>query len=347
MLAALLYGAKDLRVHEVPKPSINSNEILLKVASAAVCGSDIRMFNNGYKGITESTPKILGHEICGIIEEVGENVSGYTKGMRVAVAPNWGCGVCDQCVSGNTHLCSTYKAFGINENGGFAEYVKVPEEAVRQGNLVEVPAGISSDEVALIEPLSCVYNGQRRTGIEEGDTVLVIGAGPIGIMHAMLAKAQGASKVMVNDLSEERLEICKKIDSSILTVSSDNLKQNILDLTNGKGLDVCIVACPAPQAQTQSLELMNMNGKILFFGGLPAGREIVPINSNLIHYKQLSIFGSTRASLIEYRKMLYMVASGQMNLKGLVSNRFRVNEIAKAFELAAKADGLKNVIYFD
>jgi L-iditol 2-dehydrogenase len=210
MLAARLYGPNDLRLEEVSIPEINDNEILLKVKSTAICGTDIRMIVNGAKGVDTNNPRILGHEIAGVIVKVGKNVQKYTEGMRVAVGPNMGCGVCEMCVSGNTQLCDSYQALGINIDGGFAEYVKVPEKAIIQGNVIEIAPELSFDEAALNEPLSCVYNGDVRCNIKPGDAVLVIGAGPIGIMHAMIAKMYGAAKVMINDLSEERLEICKK-----------------------------------------------------------------------------------------------------------------------------------------
>ncbi|HEY5586990.1 MAG TPA: zinc-dependent dehydrogenase [Ruminiclostridium sp.] len=347
MKAAYLYGAKDLRLKEVSIPEINDNEILLKVKSAAICGSDIRMINNGYKGISEETPRILGHEIGGVIEKVGKNIKRYSVGMRVAIAPNMGCGVCNQCVSGNTHLCADYHAFGINLDGGFAEYVKIPEEACRQGNIIELGKNVSFDEAALNEPLSCVYNGSLKCDIKPGDTVLVIGTGPIGIMHAKLAKMAGASKVMINDISKERLEVCRKIDSSFIILQSEDLKEQVMNETYGKGLDVCITACPSPQAQADSLELMGTGGRVNFFGGLPASKEIVGINTNLVHYKQLILTGSARSSLSQFRKTLDFISSGILNVKDLITARLPLDKISEGVQLAASAEGLKNIIYFE
>ncbi len=347
MLAAYLYGPKDLRLKEVPIPEINDNEILLKVKSTAICGTDIRMINNGYKGITEETPRILGHEISGIIEKVGKNINKYETGMRIAVAPNMGCGVCDWCVSGNTHMCPDYRALGINLDGGFAEYVKIPEEACRQGNIVILGEHVTFDEAALNEPLSCVYNGFEKCDVKPGDNVLIIGTGPIGIMHAKLAKMAGAAKVMLNDISKERLEVCSKVDSSFIILESDNLKEKVMKLTNGKGLDVCVTACPAPQAQADSLELMNIGGRVNFFGGLPAGKEIVGINTNLVHYKQLILTGSARASLSQFRKTLDFISSGILNVKDLISERFTLDKISEGVNRATRAEGLKNIVYFE
>lgn len=347
MLAAYLYGSKDLRLKEVSIPEINDNEILLKVKSAAICGTDIRMINNGYKGISEETPRILGHEIGGVIEKIGKNIKKYSVGMRVAVAPNMGCGVCNPCVSGNSHMCADYHALGINLDGGFAEYVKIPEEACRQGNIIELGKDVTFDEAALNEPLSCVYNGFLKCDIKPGDTVLVIGTGPIGIMHAKLAKMAGAAKVMINDISKERLEVCRKIDSSFIILQSENLKDQVMSETYGKGLDVCITACPSPQAQADSLEMMAMGGRVNFFGGLPASKEIVGINTNLVHYKQLILTGSARASLSQYRKTLDFISSGILNVRDLISERFPLDKIEEGVQFATRAEGLKNIIYFD
>ena len=347
MLAAYLYGPGDIRLKETGIPEINDNEVLLKVKSAAVCGTDIRMINNGYKGITEATPRILGHELAGVIAKTGRNVKGYKEGMRVAVAPNMGCGVCDSCVSGNTHMCVEYSALGINIDGGFAEYVKIPEEAVRQGNIIILDANVTFEEAAINEPLSCVYNGFLKCNIKPGDNVLIVGTGPIGILHAKLAKMAGAASVMLNDISVERLEVCRNIDSSFIIVKPGNIKEQIMVLTGGKGLDVCITACPSPQAQADSLELMATGGRVNFFGGLPAGREMVPINTNLVHYKELILTGSARANLSHFRKTLDFISNGILEVKDLISLRFGLKDISEAVKLAARAEGLKNVINFD
>ncbi|MFA9379446.1 MAG: alcohol dehydrogenase catalytic domain-containing protein [Acetanaerobacterium sp.] len=159
MLAARLYGIDDIRVEEAAKPRIAADEVLVKVKVSAICGTDIRMLTSGAAGVDEAHPLIPGHEIAGDIDEVGDLVKGYKKGMRVAVAPNMGCGVCDRCIEGNGHLCADYRALGVNTDGGFAEYVRIPAQAVRGGNLAVLPEHVSYTAGALNEPLSCVYNG--------------------------------------------------------------------------------------------------------------------------------------------------------------------------------------------
>jgi len=346
MLAARLYGKEDIRLEEVSRPDITENEILLKVQSSFVCGTDVRMYKNGHPNATPDSPLILGHELSGVIEGVGKNVTCYKEGNRVAVAPNMGCGICDLCIGGNTHLCPDYKALGISLGGAFAEYARIPEAAIRQGNVIELKENVTYKEGALVEPLSCVYNAFERSNIRPGDYVLVIGAGPIGIMHAKLAKAAGAAKVIINDLVEARLELCRKIDPAFMVVSGNNIKEQIMDETGGKGVDVYITACPAAAAQEASLSMMAVNGRVIFFGGLPKGTKVT-LDTNLIHYKQLIISGTTRASLRQYRKTLDLVAAGEIEVQDLVSGSYVLADFHKAIDNASRGIGLKNEIVFE
>lgn len=347
MKVVQLLGKEQLEINEISKPSIGEKEILVKVKAASICGTDVRMYKNGYTGVDEMHPLTLGHEIAGVIEAIGKQVKGYEVGMRVAIAPNMGCGICDQCVSGNTHLCAAYEAFGINLPGGFAEYLKIPEKAIRQGNITILQDGISFEEAALIEPFSCVFNGQEIAGVHAGDTVLIIGSGPIGIMHAMLALSRGAGKVIMNDLQEERLNTAKTLVPELITLGSENLQQKIMDETKNEGVDLCIVAAPAPQAQEASFNYMAMNGRLLFFGGLPKEKEQVSLNTNILHYKQLRVYGCTRASLHGYRTSAKLIASGRIPVAQLITARYTIDQFSQAMDNAKQAIGLKNVIIFE
>jgi len=347
MLAARMFGPGDMRVVEVPVPEIGDHEVLIQVKSVGICGTDLRMIKNGYAGIGPETPRTLGHEIGGIIADTGKNVKHYRKGMRVGIAPNMGCGLCDKCVRGDQHLCVHYEALGIQMDGGFAEYVRVPERAVLFGNIVELPDHVSFDQAAINEPLSCVYNGIIQCPIASGDEVLIIGAGPIGIMYAQLAKISGAARVFINNRSPGRLEICKQIDETIITLESERIKERIDELTGGKGVDVCVTANASPEAQQLAVELVGMNGKINFFGGLPKEREMVSLNTNAIHYKQLLVTGSTKANNHHFRKMLQFIGSGILDVNKLISARYPIGRAVEAVEYAMSSRGVKTVIYFD
>jgi L-iditol 2-dehydrogenase len=349
MRAALLYGKEDLRIQDVPLPEISDDEVLLKVKCAFVCGTDVRMLRNGHKGVSEDSPLILGHELSGIIENVGKKVTGYREGMAMSVAPNMGCGICEMCISGNTQLCAkAWQALGITIPGGFAEYVKIPEAAVRQGNMMAIPEGMTFEEAAIVEPLSCAYNGHTKCPIAPGDTVLIIGAGPVGIMHARLAKMAGAAKIYINDLSEDRLALCQKADSTFLCVdASAPLPEQMNDLTNGRGVDVVITACSVPQVQTMALELAAMNGKVLFFGGLPADKAVVGLDTNLLHYKLLLVTGMTRSSLAQFRKTIDLIAHGLIEVKDLITARSTIDDLQTTIANVSQGTGLKSAIVFD
>ena len=332
MKAALLYGKEDMRLEERPIPEINDNEVLVRIKSAAICGTDVRMYRNGVKNVDENHPLIIGHEMAGVIEKVGKNVTAYTPGTRVAVAPNMGCGICDDCIRGNSHMCKDYRALGVTIDGGFAEYVKVPEAAVRAGNLIPMEDHVSFAEAAITEALSCVYNGSQQCNIRPGDYALIIGA--------------GATKVIINDIAENRLELCKEIDPSFITVKDDVINF-VMKETKGHGVDAVITACPVPAAQQTALEVAANYGRICFFGGLPEDRKMVPLNTNLIHYKQLICTGTTRASLRQFKESLGFVSAGIINVKKLITAEFPLAEIDKGFEKAIAAEGLKNVINMD
>ena len=348
MLAALLYGKEDLRVEEVPTPQIGSGEVLLEVRAAAVCGTDIRMYRGGAAGVSPSSPLIPGHELAGVAAAVGKEVTGIREGQRLAVAPNMGCGSCDSCVSGNTQLCERdFRAFGINLHGGFAEYLRIPAEAVRQGNLCPIGSRLSFAAASLAEPLSCVYNAFLRCGIQPGDRVLVIGAGPIGLMHAKLARTGGAAKVMLSDLNPQRLEACRALDPGLIVLAAEQMNAGVLELTSGKGADVVITACPSPEAQADALKLAAMNGRVLFFGGLPAGRSTAALDTNLIHYRQLTVTGTSRQNLSQFRRVLRLVEEGQVQVDDLVSARYALERIPEAFAAVMRGSGLKHLVDFE
>lgn len=342
MKAAVLHAKQDLRIEDRDKPSIADDEILVRVRGSFVCGTDVRMFRNGHDKGLEEDGLIIGHEMSGVVAEVGSAVQRYEPGMRVAIAPNMGCGKCDLCVSGDSHLCADYRALGIHFHGGFADHVRIPRPAIDQGNIVPISEHVSFEEAALVEPLSCVFNGFCRCAIDVGNAVLVFGAGPIGIMHAMLARMAGAAPVILTDISEERLAQAKSIDPAFEVVNGADLQDKVMALTKGKGTDVGVTACPAPEAQVLAVELAAMNGRVLFFGGLPADKAKVGLDANRIHYRQLIVTGTARASLSQYRKSLELVERGLLNLEPLVTSRCSLDDLPDV--LSNAATGLKTAV---
>jgi L-iditol 2-dehydrogenase len=345
MRAARLYGKNDLRIEDIPVPRIEDDEILVRVKAAALCGTDYRMYSNGASGVDENNPLVLCHEFAGIIEKAGSRVSVYKAGQRVSVAPNIGCGVCDFCVSGNSHHCASLVALGVHMDGGFAEFVKVPVSAVQLGNVSVLSDNVSFEAAAANEAFACAYNAYQRYNVFPGDVVLIIGAGAIGLMHAKLAKMSGASKIIINDISESRLDECKKLEPSLITVK-DDLLERVMKETDGRGANVVITACSVASVQQDALSYAAVDGRVNFFGGLPKGKEMVELDTNIIHYKQLVLTGTTRSSLWHYRKTLNFIASGIVDIDPLITHRYKINDIKTALDNLANAVGLKHVIVF-
>ena len=346
MLALRLYGKNDIRLEEVPVPEIGDGELLLKIDAAAICGTDVRMWKNGKEGVSEKHPLILGHEFSGEIVKVGKGVPEvYRLGVKVAAQPNVGCGICDMCVSGRPHLCKSYRAFGINMDGAMAEYMRVPADVVNKGNLYILPEGVTPAEAAVVEPLSATFNGFSKCFVKPGEYAMVVGAGPIGCCHAMLLNMAGAV-VLMNDISAERLAEVREKLPFVETYAGDDLPGFVQKWTRGKGLDIAITACPVPAVQASVLPMMGYGGRVNFFGGIPENKQPVAINTNYIHYKELIVTGSTRQSTSQYRQTMDFIASGLLDVKPIITDRYRLEDILQAFDNAAAAKGIKLIIEF-
>jgi threonine dehydrogenase-like Zn-dependent dehydrogenase len=342
MKAAFYYGVGDLRVEEVPVPEIDDGELLVRVKACAVCGTDNRIYRHGHFKIPAGAKRVLGHETCGEIAKAGAKVKRFKAGDRVAVAPNVGCGTCHMCIQGLNQLCPTYEAFGISLDGGFAQYLRVPAWAV--GNVVPIPDHVSFREAVLIEPLSCVYNAYEACRTVPGDTVLIIGAGPIGALHAMLNKRAGG-RVVVADISSDRLAAVREYGADDVIRSSEvDLRAEFGRITSGRGADVVITACSVPEMQALALELAGSHGRVCLFGGLPQGKETVALNTNLIHYKELLVTATTGSSMLDFHNAARILAAGDFEIASLVTGIFPLEKTVAAFEYAAKGLGMKALV---
>jgi L-iditol 2-dehydrogenase len=365
MLAGVFSGPGKIECREVETPKPGRNEALIKVRAAAICGTDLRIFKSGHFAIREGQERILGHEFSGEIAEVGPGVTRYMPGTKVSVASNIGCGVCRMCRMGKVHMCPEYIAIGITLEGGFAEYFKMHDKPLLQGNLIPLdgggpPAGGSSKsgprasperfdfgEIALAEPLSCCVNAWESVRTKPGDTVLVVGAGPMGALHMQINRLAGAKTVILADLLDSRLKLMEKFGpDALVNTEKEDLKAVVMEKTGGEGVDVVITACPAPAIQKLAVEVAARFGRINFFGGLPKGKERVELDTNLIHYRQLTVTGTTGASLAHHAMAVDLITSGKVDAKSIVSRRFKITEIKKAFEYAMSGEGLKTIIEF-
>jgi L-iditol 2-dehydrogenase len=345
MLAAVYHGPNDLRVEKVPVPKIGPDELLVKVLSSSICGTDLRIFHGNHRMYTPGTVRIPGHEVVGTIYKVGNELTGFSIGERVFVAPNMGCGHCAQCVSGNNNLCANYDAIGVTIDGSFAEYLRVPARSIQQGNVIKVSEEIDPAVTALLEPFACVLRGQNALHIKPGEVVLVIGAGPIGVMHIKLAKVRGAGKVIVSEPMTDRASQAKQMGADrVVNPVVENLQNVLLEESNGRGADVIIVAAPVHAAQESALTLAAISGRINFFGGLPKDKPTISFDSNLVHYKELVVTATTACSTNDCWQASQIVNSGLIDLSGLVSQRFPLKEAAAAFAAAEDRKSLKIVL---
>ena len=342
MIAVIYKGKGKFSVEDVLIPEISEDEILLKVRATSICATDLKIKEFGHFKNPDDKPIILGHEFSGEIVKLGKNVRNLNEGMRISIAPNIGCGHCRECIGGYTNLCEDYEAFGINIDGAFAEFLRVPSRYISQGNIFILPNNITFDEGALIEPLSVAFNGIESADINLSDIVLIIGAGPMGVLNLMLAKLRGAQKVIVSEIIPERMEIAKKLGADfVINPKKENLKSALMELSYNRGPDVIITAVSSRKAQEESLDIIARCGRIVFFGGLPRGKDIINFKSNVVHYKQVTVTGTTGSSIIQYKKSLELAASKKIYLKKLISKKFSLSDAEKAFSSAVSPENLK------
>lgn len=345
MRALVYHGPGDLQLEERPVPPIGPREVLLRVASAGICGTDLRIYHGQHRKYPPGTVRVPGHEVSGEIAAVGDEVPNLQIGQRVFVAPNMGCGICRHCVSGHNNRCADYQALGVTMDGAFSEYMRIPAAAVLQGNLIPIASGTEPAVAALIEPFACVLHGQDAVDVLMGDLVLIVGAGPIGVMHTMLARLRGARRVIVSDLVASRLPLALKAGADrVVNAGQDNLASVIAEESSANGADVIIVAAPAHRAQEESLELAAIGGRINFFGGLPRDRPTIQFNSNLVHYKELTVTGTTACSTNDCRRAAELTDTGRIDLTPLISARFPLSQAAQAFAAAEDRESLKIII---
>ena len=343
MKAAFFHQPGSIAIEEVPVPKAAKGQIVVQVKAAAICGTDQRIYKFGHFKIREGDKRVLGHETAGVVAEVGPGVTAFKPGDRVAVPPNVGCGVCRMCQKGFNHLCPDYEAFGISYDGGFQEYLLIPENAV--GNVIKIPASLSFAAAAMVEPFSCAYNSWQALRTAPGDSVLIVGAGPIGACHVMINKLAGAVKILVADVSAERLEEIRRFGADVVIDSAkENLKDAVMRHTDGEGADVVITACSVPEIQAIALEVAATRGRINFFGGMPKGKENVTLNTNLIHYKEMIALGTTGSSMDHYLESMRIAASGKVDIGALATATYPLAEIQAAFDNALAGRGMKTLI---
>ncbi len=328
MKAAMLYGVKDLKVEDVEVPEVKDGEVLVKVKAATTCGTDLKIFQRGYVEKVIKLPTIFGHEWAGEVAEVGKGLEWPRKDMRVRAGNSAPCLHCSMCQRGKYNLCENM----IWLWGAYAEYIKVPARMVLM-NMQGIPDGISYEEAAITEPLACVLHGVEQANVKLGDTVAIIGAGPIGLLHLLTVKKMGAGRTIMIDLVDERLGFAEKLGADA-TVNSgkENVETRIRELTGGHGADVAIEAIGLSATWEQALKLARKGGTVLEFGGCPPGTEI-KVNAEMLHYGELTVMGTFHTTPLHFRKALNLIATRTIDVRPLVTRKMKLDNIKEAFEI--------------
>ncbi len=344
MTRALVYhGPEALVLEERSLPKAGPGEVVLRVRACGICGTDLKIVRGAHRAYPLGTIRVPGHEIVGDVIDLGDGVTGLEEGQRVFVAPNVGCGACGACRSGRANLCERPEAFGITMDGGFARALLVPAPAVQQGVLLPLPAGASPAVFSTVEPLAAVIRGARATATAEGDLVVICGAGPIGCLHVMVARARGAARIVVSDPSESRRAQALALGADV-AVAPAELSAAVADASGGQGADVIITAVPVAEVQEAAVPLAAIGGRINFFGGLPAGSSSIRIDSNLVHYRELVLTGTTANTTADCVEALELVRSGQLDTERLVTAAYPLSDALEAFAVAAAGSAMKIVI---
>lgn len=343
MKAAVYNGPGDLTVGEMPDPQPKTDNLILRIRMCTICGTDLKLYTVGNPRC--KPPRIIGHELVGEVINVGSEVDGFELGDRVTLATSIACQRCDYCSRGLENLCPNVKCISFDFDGAFAELMEVPSEAIRGGNALLVPATLEDRAAALSEPLSCVINAQKIAGVKPGHTVIVIGGGPLGCLHAEVAKAYGATRVIVTEKSCERLALVNRLQGvETVDTSEGNSVEKILAVTNGKGADVIMATAPTVEAQTEALHMARKGGVINLFASLAKGNSVIEIDSRIVHYGQISITGASDSRPCDVREALHLLEAGKIDFDTIVTHELPLDRILEGIELMKRGSGLKIAI---
>ncbi|MCS7124956.1 MAG: zinc-dependent dehydrogenase [Candidatus Bathyarchaeota archaeon] len=327
MKAAVYYSQKDVRIEEIPAPEIGADEVLVEMKACGICGSDLMDWY-----LKNRAPLVLGHEPSGVIVEKGEDVEGFKVGDRVFVHHHVACLKCHYCQRGDFTLCEQFHKTNIIP-GGFAEYFKVPPPNLKLDTL-KIPENISFEEATLIEPVGCCIRALKKCEIHRSDVVAIIGAGATGVIHTALSKIFGAEKVIVSDLFESRLEYAERFGADVVV---DPQKTSLTDVvmaeTSGRGADLAVITAPSIEAYKAGVSILRKGGKLCVFAPTRP-EESLEISPKQLFFNELQIIPSYSTSHVETREALELIKTGKLKVKALITHRFSLEDVAKAFKTA-------------
>ncbi len=331
MKAAVLHAIGDVRVEDIPLPKARPNEVLVRIGSCGVCGSDVpRIFTKG----TYSFPTVCGHEFAGTVDSVGAGVTDLPIGTAVTVFPLLWCGRCSECERGEYARCDDYGYLGSRSNGGFSEYVVAPRR-----NCLILPAGVSIEEGAMTEPAAVALHAMRRGQLQPGETVAVFGAGPIGLLVAQWARALGAARVLIADLAQPSLELARSLGFETIDSKACSVIREIEMRTAGRGVDVAVEAAGVPATFTAAVWCAAPGGRVVMLGN-PSDDVLLPAKLiSQIMRRELRLVGTWNSSFSasglpdDWRTVLAAVAAGTLQLKPLITHRFPLADIHRGLEI--------------
>jgi L-iditol 2-dehydrogenase len=343
MKAIVYRGPGEVRLETIDVPPCGDAEIRVRVDACAVCGTDLKTFLHGNPRI--KPPMVMGHEFTGVVETVGPRVAGFAPGERVVMATSVSCGKCYYCAKGWTNLCADLAPMGFSYPGGMAQFVTIPARALENGHVVKVPAGVKAEHAALSEPLSCTVNACENSAVRRGDTVVVVGAGPMGIMNACMAREFGAAKVIVAEVNAARLAMGGPFGfDRLVNPATEDLAAVVKGETRGVGADVAIVAAPAAAPQEQAAALVRKRGTVCLFASLPAGKSMLSIDSRPVHYGEIRIVGSSDSTPAQVARAVGLIAGGSLPVGRLATHVLDLGEIEKAYRLMQSGESLRVVL---
>jgi L-iditol 2-dehydrogenase len=344
MKAAVVHGINDIRIQEVARPDPGPGEVVVRVRASGICATDVKMLLG--QGLPKNLPTILGHEVAGEIFAVGTGVDGLLPGQRVAVYPIAVCGECFFCRRGRHNLCE--KEFGLAHgvDGGFAEFVRIPRQIVNIQGVCELSPAISFEQAALAEPLSCCLAAARTGGVKAGDTVAVIGAGPMGLFHLKVARWAGA-RVIMADVLDERLDTARRMGSDhCINTRREDFVEQVRRYTGGRGADLVIAALGIPAVMEQCLPAVRKGGIFNIFGGPPAG-QLLTIDPRWLHYGEITVTGTFASTPADFRRALELITAGEIEVRDMISHRFNLDNMLDAVEQVRKQRMIKGVVLID
>ncbi|MDV3127336.1 alcohol dehydrogenase catalytic domain-containing protein [Mycobacterium sp. 21AC1] len=333
---AVLYRPTEMRIEQAPMPALQPGDVLLRVDAALLCGTDVRIYE-GRKQKNVTFPTVLGHEFAGtVVDANGALPEGVQMGDQVAVYPLVTCGQCTACRRGHENICRNRKAFGYQLTGGLSQYVHVPA-AARQ-NLVPVP-GVPAAQAAIIEPVACAYNGQQLAGMPRAQTALIVGCGPLGLIHIGLAKSLGVDKVAAVDPIAGRREMASRFGADLVLAPGPDTAAVLDDFTAG-GIDVLVMAIGRIDALTPYLGSLAPGARVSVFAGFGADADLA-VSANDVHYNEWTIVGASSCRLDGFHAVAPMVASGQLPVAELIGTQLPLDRAVEAIQLAGSGADMR------